>query len=135
MFQKIVLRNLNKPRVRDIDKEFEWICDTLGFSSGRDMEDISIRIFRNVLSRLTEEEYISSESIADELDITQSRVNHHIRNLMEAGMLFRYKKLIALRGGSLKVAIEELKRDSDRIFEDIIKMAEEIDNAMELKRR
>ena len=135
MFQQIVIRHLEKPRAKDVEKDIEWVCDSLGFSSGRDIEDVSIRIFRNILERIAMENMVSSESIADDLDITQSRVNHHIRNLMDAGMLFRYKKLIALRGGSLKSAVEELKKDSDRIFEDLIRMADEIDHAMNLKHR
>lgn len=134
MFQQIIIKNIHKPRESRIFDEVEWICDSLGFSSGRDIEDISIKIFLNLLSRFSHEDYVSSEALADDLDITRSRVNHHIRNLMDAGMLFRHKKLIALRGGSLRAAVEELKKDSDRIFDDLIKMADEVDKTMKLKK-
>lgn len=64
-----------------------------------------------------------------------SRVNHHLRNLNDSGLLYRKKRLIYLRGGSLKAAVKEMRKDSERILDELESIAEEIDSIMGLKNR
>jgi predicted transcriptional regulator len=64
-----------------------------------------------------------------------SRVNHHLRNLNDSGLVYRKKRLIYLRGGSLKAAVKEMRKDSERIFDELEYMAEEIDSRIGIKNR
>jgi hypothetical protein len=50
-------------------------------------------------------------------------------------MIYRRKRLLYLRGGSLKAAVQEMRKDSERIFDELEVMAEEIDRKMGLKNR
>ncbi|MDI9395359.1 MAG: winged helix-turn-helix transcriptional regulator [Euryarchaeota archaeon] len=135
MVQQIILRNLEKPRIKSLDEDLLWFCDSFGFSSGRDTESTANRIIFSLLERLSNDSESSSEALAEDLDMKISRVNHHLRNLNESGLLYRKKRLIYLRGGSLKAAVKEMRKDSERILDELESIAEEIDLIMGLKNR
>jgi predicted transcriptional regulator len=135
MVQEIVLRNIEKPHIKSLEEDILWFCDSFGFSSGRDIENTATRIIFSLLDKISNNEITSSEILADDLDIKISRVNHHLRNLNESGLLYRKKRLIYLRGGSLKAAVKEMRKDSERIFDELEKIAEEIDATIGIKNR
>jgi predicted transcriptional regulator len=135
MVQEIILRNIEKPRIKSLEEDLLWFCDSFGFSSGRDTENTATKIIFSLLDKLSNDEGISSEDLAGDLDIKVSRVNHHLRNLNDSGLLYRKKRLIHLRGGSLKAAVREMRKDSDRIFDELENAAEEIDSIIGIKNR
>jgi predicted transcriptional regulator len=135
MVQQIILKYLEKPHVKSLEDDLLWLCDSFGFSSGRDTENTATRIVFTLLDRLSNEQITSSESLAEDLEIKISRVNHHLRNLNDSGLLYRKKRLVYLRGGSLKAAVKEMRKDSDRIFDELESIAEEIDLRIGIKNR
>ena len=128
MRQRIIIMDINKPRVDKPKEEIKWICESLGFRSGRDIEDTSFKILNEMLGQFKKHDNIATEEIAKSLRIESPTVNHHIRNLMESGFVLREKRKVVLRGGSLSHAIEEMKRDSDKMFERIMEVARKIDD-------
>ncbi|HWQ48792.1 MAG TPA: helix-turn-helix domain-containing protein [Methanosarcina sp.] len=135
MVQQIILRYLEKPHVKSLEDDLLWLCDSFGFSSGRDTENTANRIVFNLLDRLSNDQITSSEALAEDLEIKISRVNHHLRNLNDSGLLYRKKRLVYLRGGSLKAAVKEMRKDSERIFDELESIAEEIDFRIGIKNR
>ena len=98
MIQEIILRNIEKPHIKCLEENLIWFCDSFGFSSGRDIEKTATKIIFSLVDKLSNNEVTSSEDLADDLNITISRVNHHIRNLNDSGLLYR-KKTSALSAG------------------------------------
>ncbi|WP_319508194.1 winged helix-turn-helix transcriptional regulator [uncultured Methanolobus sp.] len=136
MPQQIILINLEKPREKKLEEDIRWFCNSFGLSSGRDTENIATQVVHDLLQQLSErEDRISSDTIAENLDVNLSRVNHHIRNLISAGLIYRQKRALYIRGGSLKAAVQEMRKDSERIFQELEEIAEEIDEQMGLKNR
>ncbi|WP_292467680.1 winged helix-turn-helix transcriptional regulator [Methanolobus sp.] len=136
MAQQIILINLEKPRVKKLEDDIRWFCNSFGLSSGRDTENIATQVVHDLLQQLSErEDRISSDTIAENLDVNLARVNHHIRNLISAGLIYRQKRALYIRGGSLKAAVQEMRKDSERIFQELEEIAEEIDEQMGLKNR
>lgn len=136
MSQQIILINLEKPREKKLEEDIHWFCNSFGLSSGRDTENIATQIVHDLLQQISEsEDRISSDAIADNLDVNISRVNHHVRNLINAGLVYRQKRALYLRGGSLKAAVQEMRKDSERMFQELEEMAEEIDEQMGLHNR
>lgn len=135
MAQQIILRHLEKPRVKSLEEDLLWLCNSFGFSSGRDTENISTRIIFSLLDKLSNDEITSSEALAKDLEMKISRVNHHLRNLNDSGLVYRKKRLIYLRGGSLKAAVKEMRKDSERIFDELECIAGEIDSRIGIKNR
>ncbi|AKB13961.1 regulatory protein, arsR family [Methanosarcina thermophila] len=135
MVQQIILRHLEKPRVKSLEEDLLWFCNSFGFTSGRDIENTSTKIIFALLDKLSNDEVTSSEALAKDLEMKISRVNHHLRNLNDSGLVYRKKRLIYLRGGSLKAAVKEMRKDSERIFDELEYMAEEIDSRIGIKNR
>ncbi len=134
MPRQLVIKKLELPKQGRLDEDINWVCESLGLVSGRDTERTCERIV-NLLLRTAGTEDLTVERIAKELGIAQQRVNYHLRSLIESGLFYREKKKIKLREGSLKAALEELRKDLDRILEEIISIAEEIDKSLGLQNR
>ncbi|WP_406656894.1 winged helix-turn-helix transcriptional regulator [Methanolobus sp. ZRKC2] len=136
MSQQILLIKLEKPREKKLDQDIHWLCNSFGLSSGRDTENLATKIVIDLLEQISDnEEKVSSEKIAESLEINPSRVNHHVRNLINSGLLYRERRKLCLRGGSLKAAVQEMRKDSERMFNELEEIAEEIDRQMGLKNR
>jgi len=135
MVKEIIIRNIEKPHIKSLEEDLLWFCDSFGFSSGRDIKNTATRIIFSLLEKLSNDEVTSSEALAEDLNIKISRVNHHLRNLNDSGLLYRKKRLIYLRGGSLKAAVKEMRKDSERIFDELENIAEEIDSTIGIKNR
>jgi predicted transcriptional regulator len=133
--QQIILKTINKPKEKKINNDIEWFCESFGFCSGRDIDRMSTRIINELINKYTREYKISSELIAESLDAPSPRINHHIRNLIDSGFLYREKRILHIRGGSMKSAVEEIRKDANRIFDELEKIASEIDEAVGLKNR
>jgi predicted transcriptional regulator len=132
MHQRLILQYLPKPPRRDLHEDAYWLCDTLGLSSGRDIEDLSIRIVLRLLEESSEKEGIATDHLADLLGINVGRANHHLRNLSRSGVIYRERRLVHLRGRSMRESIQELRKDAERIFDELEKVATDIDTMMGL---
>ena len=132
MKQRIIIQNLNRPKEDKLKEEVKWVCNSLGLMSGRDLEDISFKIMYELLDLYSKDNLISTDEIAKSLNLESPRVNHHIRSLAETGIILREKRKITLRGGSLSAAIEEMKRDSDQMFNRILEITKKIDDSFNL---
>lgn len=130
MKQKIIVQDIELPKSNKIKDDVKWICESLGFMSGRDTEDTSFKIMFKLLQEFRNEEIIATETIARSLKLESPTVNHHLRNLLETGVIVREKRKVVLRGGSLSSAIEEMRRDSDKLFGRVLEIARKIDEEM-----
>jgi len=135
MPQQIILRNLQRPKEINTQEDIEWLGNSFGFSAGRDTERITTRVLQNVLREVAEKGSTSSEHISEGLDLSVQRVNYHLRTLIHSGFLYREKKLIFLRQGSIKSAVEEMRKDANRIFDNLSRIAEEIDESLGFRNR
>ncbi|RMD57786.1 ArsR family transcriptional regulator [Candidatus Woesearchaeota archaeon] len=135
MHQKIILRSMDKPSVKDTVEDINWLCDSFGFSTGRDIERFTAKTLITLLRRISREAGVASEELARDLHTSPARVNYHVRSLMDSGFLVRERRRIFLRAGSMKAAVEEVRKDANRIFDDLALIAQEIDSAMGIKHR
>lgn len=132
MGHRIIIRDVDKPRRSGKKNNVKWVCDSLGFVNGRDLDCVSFKLIYKLLNLFSKNDLISTDEVAKLLDIDSHRVNYHIRVLMESGIVFRKKRKIALRGGSLSSAIEEMKRNSDNMFNRILEVSRKIDSDFKL---
>ena len=132
---EIVLRDLPMAKEPDFKKDIEWLCQSLGLIAGRDTERTASKIIQDLLREVSNFGSASSMEIASQLGIAVQRVNYHLRSLANRGFIYRKKKRIYLRQGSVKAAIEEIRKDANRIFDNLSRIAEEIDNSLGLKNR
>ena len=132
MRKRIIIQDIDLPKKRHVKNDVHWICNSLGLISGRDIENTCFKIMREMLGFFSEESLVSTETISKSLKIECPRINHHIRGLMESGIIYREKRKIALRGGSLSSAIEEMKRESNQMFDRLLEISKKIDKRFDL---
>jgi predicted transcriptional regulator len=133
--QHIELRSVEKPRDKELDEDIQWVCDSFGLVTGRDTNQTSAKIVSCLIDNFAEDVGIATELVARDLMMSSALVNHHVRNLMDSGLVYRERKLIFLRGGSLRAAVEEMRKDANRMFDEISVVADEIDSAVGLRMR
>src|SRR3989344_5677194 len=90
--QRIIIMDIEKPREENSEDDLKWICDSLGFASGRDIEDTSFKIMNELLNQFEKKDIVATEEIAKSLSLEAPTINHHLRNLMETGIIIREKR-------------------------------------------
>ena len=135
MPQQIILRNLQRPKDIGVTDDIEWLGNSFGFSTGRDTQRVTAQILQNVLEKVSDKGSTSTEKISEELEMPVQKVNYHLRTLIDSGFLYREKRLIFVRQGSVKSAVEEMRQDANRIFDNLSRIAEEIDSVLGFKNR
>ncbi|MBI1970163.1 ArsR family transcriptional regulator [Candidatus Woesearchaeota archaeon] len=133
MPQQIFLRKINKPVQNHLEEDIEWFCDSFCLRTGRDTGRITTLLVTEILTH--QNELSTTELLAQELDMKIGRINHHLRNLVDAGILYRDKRMLFIRGGSMKASVQEIRKDTERILDEIEIIAEEIDRRIGLKNR
>ena len=135
MQRQIILRQIERPaRIRK-DEDLYWFCDSLGVENGRDVNHIATKVILSLLENLPETRGIPVEQIASSLVVSNPRVNHHIRNLIDTGLVYRNKQRIYIRGSSLRSMVQEIRKDTLRILDDLEVAAAEIDEAFGIRSR
>jgi predicted transcriptional regulator len=132
---ELKLKSINKPVEDDLEKDINWVCNAFCLSSGRDTDSSANRIVVDILKKISNDEIIFSDTIADDLNMTRDLVNHHLRRLINQGVVVREKKQITIRGGSLKEAVLEIKKDAIRLFDSIETIADDIDVKLGISNR
>jgi len=135
MVRQIVIKKVDKPRNIDFEKDVQWLCDSFGFSTGRDSSNISMSILTGILKEISLQGSTSTESISKKLGLEVQRVNYHLRYLIDSGLLYRSKKRIFIREGSISLAIEEIRDDVNKIFDCMTKIGEDIDKKLGFEKR
>lgn len=131
MTQRITLVKIHKfPRERDVNRELQWLGTSFGLFNLRDKDSSCFRIFITIIQKAHQQEAISSDEIAEKLNLTRGTVIHHLDKLMGAGLVLREKEGYILREANLSKVIKDIQRDVQDIFAELEQVAEEIDERL-----
>lgn len=133
--RKLVLIMKKVPLESDFDSDFEWFCETLGLLRKKDKEQTSIRVFKKVVDNSKNGHGTSSKELTDELGLSKTSVVHHLNILIHSGVIERRKSEYYLRSHNLARTMVEVRRDMERMFDQIEEIAREIDEELDLPRR
>ena len=131
MPQQILIRKIRSPAPGSLDDDIDFLCKSLGYFSKRDKQDTAGKIFRLLVKEACEpEKCLTSDEIAEKLLLTRGAIVHHLNSFMSAGVVVKEHNRYRLRSASLQKSVEEIKSDIDRIMQQMIKIAMEIDEKM-----
>lgn len=130
--QRITIIRINKPSQLNVNQKLQWLGNSLGLFNLRDKNKSCFRIFIEFLKNAKTNTAITSDEIADKLNLSRGTVVYHINRLMEAGLLSHTKNRYYLRVNNLKYLINEVEKDVTRTLDDLKSVAEEIDDALGL---
>lgn len=131
MKQSITIKRVRSPAPGSVNDDIDFICKSLGYFSQRDKQDTAGKIFRLMVKECcSEADGLSSDDIADRLELTRGSIVHHLNNFMATGLVIKERNIYRLRSSSLQKCIDEIKEDIDRILKHMIKIANEIDEKL-----
>jgi len=120
-----------KPVETGLDREFQWLCSSLGFCEPVDRDRTAIAILRKLIESSREGGGLRSDDISELVGKSRGATVNHLNKLIGAGLVIRRANRYELRERTLANTIRELHRDMERIFEDLERTAEEIDERVE----
>lgn len=131
-YQRITIIRTRRPTARNVNDELQWLGTSLGLFNLRDKDKSCYRIFMELLKAAKTKKPLTSDEIAANLGLSRGTVIHHINKLMEFGLVVSEGNKYLLRVDNLEFLIDELKKDADRMYEDIKSVAKELDNRLGL---
>lgn len=125
---RIVIRRVEQPFQGGVDRELEWICQSLGLSP-LNKDKITVDIFKHVVSATENGKGISSTELAQKINLSRGATIHHLNNLQAAGLVIKQGRNYFARSRSMVRTIQEVEADIKRIFDRMEETAREIDKA------
>jgi predicted transcriptional regulator len=124
-----------KPADRDVDRELEWLCSSLGFCEEIDKDRTAAAIFKKLLESSYDGRPLKSDDIAEGVGKSRGAVVNHLNKLMNAGLVVRHGTTYELREQSLQNTILEMHKDMERMMQDMQEIAQQIDQDFSIRKR
>jgi predicted transcriptional regulator len=128
--QRITIIKIRKPGSKNINEELQWLGSSLGLFSLRDKDKSSFRVFIELLKATKRHEGLNSDELAYRLGLSRGTVVHHLKKLIDSGLVVSEKKKYLLRVDSLGTLVDEIERDMKQACEDLKQIAKEIDEKL-----
>ena len=133
--RQFTVRRLREPVENLLDKDIQWVCNSLGFLSSRDQDRTAYRILRALIQSAEKGKGMTSEELTRLVEPTIGSVHYHLKKLMRAGLVVKLESAYELRMNSLRKTIDEIERDILRTLGDIKRIAEDVDDRVGLEHR
>ena len=127
--QKITIVRISKPP-KNINEELQWFGNALDLFNLRDKDKSCYRIFLELLKAAKKRQALTSDELAEKLNLTRGTVIHHINKLMDSGLVIHDRNKYSLRVEKLEMLIEELQKDLQRTVYNLKEVAIDIDRWM-----
>ena len=132
MTKEITLIRGEPPLARNAREELRWLLKSMGIPErfAGEYTDLLIRI-----AKRSEDEKISTGTLAEERGEKRTSLSYHINRMVAMGLIVRDGRYICPRASNFERMVDEIERDTQRIFEDIKRVAREVDELLGLPRR
>jgi predicted transcriptional regulator len=136
-FVRITITHVTMPVISGpptLNDELQWLGASLGFFNLRDKDKSLFRIFIALLKALKSGRGgFTSDELAYELQLTRATIIHHLNKLMEAGLVSSVRGKYVLNVSTLEELVDLTARNVNKTFEDLRRVAHDIDGKMELE--
>jgi predicted transcriptional regulator len=131
MSQEILIRKIRSPAPGNLNDDIDYLCKSLGYFSQRDKLDTAGKIFRLLVTEACEpNKCMTSDDIAERIHRSRGAVIHHLNSFISSGIVVKEHNTYRLRSPSLQKSMEEIRTDIERIMDQMIKIATEIDDKL-----
>jgi predicted ArsR family transcriptional regulator len=114
---------------------FQRLSRCFGFLEPRDKMKTAARTFASIVEVLREKGGVSSDELAERVGVSRAAVVHHLNRMTGSGLVVRREGVYQLRAQNLENTVIEVQRDVARVFENLRRIAREIDRSMNMPRR
>ena len=130
--REIAIREVERPREHNVEKDIQWICECLGLADRED--DIAVDIFRELLRAAKEREGVTTREIVERektsKPVTQSAIVYHINIFVRNGIVIKQGRRYYLRSARLDDMIEEMEFEMLRRMRKMRELAKHIDEEL-----
>ncbi len=130
MTQKITIIRHRRVPSSNVNAELQFIGNSLGLFSLRDKNSSCFRIFIVLLRRSKKNQSLSSDDIAEQLQLSRGTVVHHLNMLMNSGIVLREGGAYILREPNLEKLIREIKHDIENTLGQLMEVAKDVDEKL-----
>ena len=130
MGRKLTIIKVRRNPQDNINKELQWLGNSLGLFSVRDKDSSCFRVFITLVRKAKRNEAVSSDDIAERLHLTRGTVVHHLTKLMDSGLVIREKEGYLLRESNLQHVVKNIQRDVRALFLEMEEVAKDIDESL-----
>ncbi len=129
---QVIIRKIEQPFSDDLDKEFNWLLQCLGFFEPIDKGKTAASVFRELVKSTDKKEGLTSTQLAEKVGMSRGAVINHLNNLSRSGLILKQGSRYFARSKSLFRTIKELQDEIDLVFKKMEKTAKELDEEMGL---
>ena len=130
--RELNLVKIKKPTGNDPNRHSIWLCESLGLITKRDKNMNCFKVFSEIVKANKEKKYLTSNDINRIVKISRSNVVHYLNKLINSGLIMKVGNKYELRENNLILLISEIEKDAALIFEDLKKIALEVDRGLGL---
>lgn len=130
--RRITIVNVRRPKEQSLNDELQWFGSALGLLGDRDRDKSRFRIFIELIKALKEAGGLSSDELAEKLNLSRATVVHHLNSLMEHGVVLHQGTKYVMRGQGLSSLVDDIRQDMERSLAELKKTAEELDKILDL---
>lgn len=131
--REVRIRHIIKKRHDSVEDTINLLCESLGVIGPRDVDNTSIKIFKELLKALRGEKVMTSDELAEKVGLTRGAIVHHLNRMVKTGVVIRSSRGYEIRSYDLESLIDEVRTDVNRFLEDIRNVAKELDKALKLR--
>lgn len=131
--RKITIIQSKKPIEDNVNQELQWFGTSLGLFGTRDKDKSCYRMFVVMLRGLHYDQGYTSDEIADRVGLSRGTVVHHLHKLMKSGIVISSAGRYHIKVESLTELVDEVERDILRTLKQLRKIAEVLDDKLDLK--
>ena len=135
VLKHFIIKKLREPTEKELDKDIEWVCSSLGFVTLRDQDKTAYRILKALVKAAKKRKGMTSEELTEVVKPTIGSVIYHLKKLMKAGLVVKINSGYELRMNSFLKTIEEIEEEIGLTLADIKAIAKDIDKKVGLAHR
>ena len=135
VIRQYVVRKLKEPTEKSVDRDIEWVCDSLGFINPRDQDKTAFKILKALVKASKKGTGMTSEELTAIVKPTIGSVIYHLKKLIKSGLVVKLESKYELRMNSLLMTIEEINKDINSTLDYIKHISKEIDDKIGLEHR
>ncbi len=109
---------------------FIQLCKALRIVSSRDIDDTAARVFKTVLQSARESDEFGSTNLSREAGLNRITVIHHLKRLMDAGIIERGESKYKLKYSSLTDLVRDVRKNTLESLDKLEETARELDENM-----
>jgi predicted transcriptional regulator len=123
---QLTIQKVRRPFRDDPVELMDYLLRSLGFERNTE-------IYRKILEELLGEGK-GSTAISEKVGARTTTI-YHINKLIKSGLVIKRGSVYELREPTFERTVKEIFRDVERVFEDLLEVARELDRVLKLPRR